>query len=87
MAKMESGTKVGYYDVHDGEDFIVKWLKSLIEVAVEVEYDNRYECIDYNMKKIMNYVLVLGSNSSRFDSNFLINILHYLPDHYVESII
>jgi hypothetical protein len=73
--------------VRDGEDFIVKWLKSLIEVAVEVERDNRYDCIDYNMNKIMNYVTVLGYNSARFDMNFLINILHDPPNHHVESII
>jgi hypothetical protein len=59
-AKLKSGTKVGYYDVYDGEDFIMKWLKSLKEMAVEVEPDNRYDCIDYNMNKIMNYVPVLG---------------------------
>jgi hypothetical protein len=56
-AKTKSGTKVGYYDLRDGEDFIVKWLRSLMEVAVEVERDNRYDCIDYNVNKIMNYVL------------------------------
>jgi hypothetical protein len=55
-AKLKSGKKVGYYDVRDGEYFIVKWLKSLVEVVVEVERDNRYDCIDYNMNKIMNYV-------------------------------
>jgi hypothetical protein len=85
--KLKSRTKVGYYDVRDGEDFIVKWLKSLIEVAAEVEGDTRYDCIDYNMKKIMNYVLVLGCNSARFDMNFLINILPDPPNHHVEGII
>jgi hypothetical protein len=53
-AKLKSGMKVGCYDVRDGEDFIVKWLRSLMEVAVEVERDNKYDCIDYNMNKIMN---------------------------------
>jgi hypothetical protein len=79
-AKTKSGTKVGYYDLRDGEDFIVKWLRSLMEVAVEVERDNRYKCIDYSVNKIMNYVSVLGYNSSKFDMNFLINILHNPPN-------
>jgi hypothetical protein len=35
----------------------------------------------------MNYVPVLGYNSSRFDMNFLNKILHDWPNHYVESII
>jgi hypothetical protein len=82
-----SGTKVAYYDVWDGEDFMVMWLKSLIEVAAKVECDNRYDCIDYSMNKIMNYVIVLGYNSSIFDMNFLNNILYDLPNHHVESII
>jgi hypothetical protein len=86
-AKTKSGTKVGYYDLRDGEDFIVKWLRLLMEVAVEVERDNRYDCIDYNVNKIMNCVPVLGYNSSKFDMNFLINILHDPPNHHVESII
>jgi hypothetical protein len=45
-AKMKSGTKVGYYDLRDGDDFILKWLRSFMEVDVEVECDNRYYCID-----------------------------------------
>jgi hypothetical protein len=60
---LKSGTKVGYYEMREREDFIVKWLKSLIEVGAEVEHDNRYDCIDYNFNKIMNYVPVLGYNS------------------------
>jgi hypothetical protein len=76
---MKSGTKVGYYDLRDGDDLIMKWLRSLMEVVVEVECDNNYGCIDYNAKNIVNYVRVLGYNSSRFDMNFLINILHDLP--------
>jgi hypothetical protein len=86
-AKTKTGTKVGYYNLRDVEDFIVKWLRSLMEVAVEVECDNRYDCIDYSVNKIMNYVPVLGYNSSKFDMNFLINILHDPPNHHVESII
>jgi hypothetical protein len=86
-AKTKSGTKFGYYDLRDGEDFIVKWLRSLMDVAVEVERDNRYDCIDYSVNKIMNYVPVLGYNSSKFDMNFLINILHYPPNYHAESII
>jgi hypothetical protein len=84
-AKMKSETKVGYYDLHDGEDIIVKWLRSLMEITAEVECDNRYDCIDYRVNKIMNYVPVLGYNSPKFDMNFLINILHNLPNHLVES--
>jgi hypothetical protein len=86
-AKIESRMRVGYYDKRDGEDFIVKWLNTLIEVAVEVERDNSYHCIDYNMNKIMNYLPVLRYSSSRFDMNFLINILHKSPNHHVENII
>jgi hypothetical protein len=52
--KLKSGTMFGYYDVHNKEDFIVKWLKSLIEVAAEVERDNKYVCIDYNMNFLIN---------------------------------
>jgi hypothetical protein len=66
---------------------MVKWLKSFIEVAAEVECNNRYSCIDYNMNNIVNYVLELGYNPSRFDMNFMINILHDPPNHHVESII
>jgi hypothetical protein len=73
-------------DVRDGENFIAKWL-NLIEIAAEVECNNRYDCIDYNTNKIMKYKLVLGYNLSRFDMNFLINILHDPPNHHVESII
>jgi hypothetical protein len=86
-AKLKSGRKVEYYDVRDEEDFMVNWLKSLKEVVTEIECNNRYDCVNYNMNKIMNYVLVLGYNSSRFDMNFLINILHDQPNHNVESII
>jgi hypothetical protein len=43
---VKSRTKVGYYDMRDGEDFMAKQLKLLIEVAAEVECDNRYACID-----------------------------------------
>jgi hypothetical protein len=39
-AKTKSEMKVGYYDLRDGENFIVKWLRSLMDVAVEVEDDN-----------------------------------------------
>jgi hypothetical protein len=38
------------------------WLKSLIEVAAEAERDDRYDYIDFNMNKIMNYLPVLGYN-------------------------
>jgi hypothetical protein len=62
-AKMRSGTKVGNFDIHDRDDFIVKWLRSLMEVAVEVERDNSYDCIDYSVNKIMKYVPVLCYNS------------------------
>jgi hypothetical protein len=86
-AKLKSGTKVGYYDVDDGEDFIVKWLKSLIDVAEEVKRDNRYHCINYNMNKIMNYIPMLGYNSSKYDMKFLTNIFHDPPNYHVESII
>jgi hypothetical protein len=73
--------------VCDEEDFRVKLLKLLIEVTGKVECDNRYDCIDYNINTIMNYVLILGYNSSKFNMNFLINILHNPPNHHVESII
>jgi hypothetical protein len=86
-AKMKSGTKVRYYNVSYREDFIVKWLMSLIEVALEVERDNRYDYIDCNINKIINYVLVFGNNSSRFNMNFLINFLYHTTNHNIENII
>jgi hypothetical protein len=52
--KVKSGRKGGYHDGRDEKYFMEKWLKSLMEVVAEVEYDNRYDCINYNMNKIMN---------------------------------
>jgi hypothetical protein len=33
---------------------MVKLLKLLIEIAVEVECNNMYDCIDFNVNKIIN---------------------------------
>jgi hypothetical protein len=77
-AKLKSRTNVGYYDESVGEDFMVKYLKSLIDVLAKV---------DYNMNKIINYVQMFGYNSSTFDINFLINILHNPPNHHIENVI
>jgi hypothetical protein len=49
-AKTKSGIKTAYFDRRDGEDFIIKWLKSLVEVAAEVSKDNMYDCINYTPK-------------------------------------
>jgi hypothetical protein len=86
-AKTKSGVKTGYFDRRDGEDFIIKWLQSLIEVAGEVSKDNMYDCIDYTTENIPNFVPVLGFNSARFDMNFIIDILHNPPHWNIEFII
>jgi hypothetical protein len=79
-AKTKSGVKTGYFDRRDGSDFIIKWLESLVEVAGEVTKDNMYDCINYTIENIPNFVCVLGFNSARFDMNFIIDIL-YNPLH------
>jgi hypothetical protein len=58
-----------------------------MEVVAEVECDNKYVGIEYNTNNIANYILVLRYDLSRFDMNFLINILDDPPNHHVESII
>jgi hypothetical protein len=79
-AKTKSGIITGYFDRRDGEDFIIKWLQSLVEVTGEVSKDNMYDCINYTTENIPNFVPVLGFNSARFDINFIIDILHN-PSH------
>jgi hypothetical protein len=86
-AKTKTGIKTAYFDRRDGDDFIIKWLKSLVEVAGEVSKDNMYDCIDYTTENIPNFVPVLGFNSVRFDMNFIIHILHNPPHWYIEFII
>jgi hypothetical protein len=51
----------------------------LIEIAGEVTKDNMYDCINYTTENITNFVPVLGFNSTRFDMNFIIDILHNPP--------
>jgi hypothetical protein len=55
-AKTKSVIKIAYFDHRDGDDFIIKWLKSLVEVAAEVSKDNMYDCIDYITENIPNFV-------------------------------
>jgi hypothetical protein len=86
-AKTKSGIKTAYFDRRDGDDFIIKWLKSLVEVAGEVSKDNMYDFINYMTENIPNFVPVLGFNSARFDINFIIDILHNPPHWYIEFII
>jgi hypothetical protein len=71
----------------DGDDFIIKWIKSLVEVAGEISKDNMYDCINYMTENIPNFVPVLGLNSARFDMIFIIDILHNPPLWYIEFII
>jgi hypothetical protein len=85
-AKTKSGIKTAYFNRRDGDDFIIKWLKSLVEVTSEVSKDNMYDCIDYMTENIPNFVPVLGFNSARFDINFIIDILHN-PHWYIQFII
>jgi hypothetical protein len=42
-AKTKSGVKTGYFDRRDSSDFIIKWIKFLIEIAGEVTKDSMYE--------------------------------------------
>jgi hypothetical protein len=46
-----------------------------------------YDCINYTIEYIPYFVLVLGFNSTRFDMNFIIDILHNPPHWYIEIII
>jgi hypothetical protein len=70
-SKEQNGTKVGYYDVCDIEDFMVKWLKLLIEVAAEVKCDDKHDYMDNNhTNKIVKNIRVLRYNSSRFEIIF-----------------
>jgi hypothetical protein len=85
--KTKSGIKTAYFDSRDGDDFIIKWLQSLIEVAGEVSKDNMYDCINYTIENILNFVPVLGFNSARFDMNFITDILHNPPRWYIEFFI
>jgi hypothetical protein len=59
----------------------------LIKVAVEVTKDNMYDCINYTIKNIPNFVPVLDFNSARFDMNFIIDIFQNTPHWYIEFII
>jgi hypothetical protein len=68
--KTKSGIKTGYFDRRDGDDFIIKWLQSSVEVADDVRKDNMYECINYTTENIHNFVPLLDFNSARFDMNF-----------------
>jgi hypothetical protein len=82
-AKTKSGIKTPYFDCRDGDDFIIRWLKSLVEVPGEVSKDTMYDCIDYTIENIPNCVPVLGFNSARFDMNLIIDILHNHPHWYI----
>jgi hypothetical protein len=64
-----------------------KQLKSLVEVVGEVTKDNMYDCINYTIENIPNFVPVLSFNSARFDMNLIIHILHNPPHWYIEFII
>jgi hypothetical protein len=86
-AKIKSGIKTTYFDRRDGDDFVIKCIKSLVKVTEEVSKDNIYDCINYTAKKIPNFVPVLGFNLARFDVNFIIHILHNPPHGYIEFII
>jgi hypothetical protein len=59
----------------------------LIEVAAKITKDNMYDCINYTIENIPNFVPVLGFNSARFDMNFIIDILRNPPHWYIEFII
>jgi hypothetical protein len=79
-------TKLYASDSQDGDDFIIKWLKSFVEVVDEICKDNMYECINYTTENKPNFVPVLGFNSAMFDMNFIIDILHNPPHWYIEFI-
>jgi len=81
--------KTFYWDVRSGEDFIVDFLDELFKQALLVKEYNLEQCALYkhlqdendidNISYIYKYfctVKVLGFNSSRFDSHFLMKHLH-----------
>jgi hypothetical protein len=86
-AKTKSGMKTAYFDCLNGDDFIIKWLISLVEVAGVVSKDNMYDCINYTTENIPNFVPAFNFNSARFNINFIIDILHNPPHWYIEFII
>jgi hypothetical protein len=85
--RTKSGIKTANFDRWDCDDFIIRWLKSLVEVAGEVSKDNMYDCINYTTENIPNFVPVFGFNSARFDMNFIIDILRNPPHLYIEFFI
>jgi hypothetical protein len=86
-AKTKSGIKTGYFDSRNCDNFIIKWLKSLVEDGGEVTKDNICDCNNYTTENIFNFVPVLDFNSGRFDMKFIIDILHNSPHSYIEFII
>lgn len=76
--KLPNTTKTIYYDVRDGEDFIIKWIQSLFVNAQAIIDANSYQDKDIPFD---DTVTVLGYNSARFDINLFIDKLQ-IPDKW-----
>jgi hypothetical protein len=64
-----------YYDMQNGEYFILQWMKITMEVdIVLVMKSNAYLFRDYHTMKLPNEVAMIGYNSSNYDLNFFLNI-------------
>ena len=70
--------KTIYYDLRDGDDFIVKWIQELFNIAPQVVAANKYQDSKIPFD---DTVTVLGYNSARFDINLFIDKLQ-IPNRW-----
>ena len=88
MTVRTESTKTFYYDLRNGDDFIEQFLDELFKQALLVKKYNLQTCVLYNflseqkdvaaiasIYKFFCNVKVLGYNSSKFDSHFLLRHL------------
>jgi hypothetical protein len=75
-----------YFDVRNGDNFIIQAIRKMFEYGRQIIQDNAYESEDIPYNK-NNEVTVLGYNSSKFDLNGIFSALHNPPEWRIVDIL
>jgi hypothetical protein len=75
--RTKRGIFTSFHCIKDGDNFMLTWMREMIEFAKEIYEDNRYSNPNIPQR---NEVVVFGYNNSRFDNNLIFKELHNPPD-------